>query len=134
MDLANAEENEAPVRKDGTKTKGGTTPHKKKGAKVTGAREEVDPDVEAGSDSSGGSESDSLDRVDEDSGLDEPSSSEVELRSALDLEPVLEKKVPSARKPSKKAIETALSEVSLVLNTSWCNMTHLPTKATHLYR
>jgi len=132
--LASTEENEAPVRKGGTKTKGGTTPHEKRGAKVTGARGEVSPDVEAGSDSSESLESDSFNQVNENSELDEPSSSEVELRSASDLEPVPEKKVPSARKPSKKAIETALSEVSQVLNISRCSVTHLPTKAAHLYR
>ena len=131
--LASAEENKAPIRKGGTKTKGGTT-YKQKGAKVTGAKGEDNSDVETGSDSSESLESDSFNQVDENSELDEPSSSEVELQSASDPELVLEKKAPSARKPSKRAIETALSEVSRALKTSWGGVIHFPEKATHLYR
>lgn len=119
--LVSVEEDKTPVGKGGVKTKGGTR-----------AKGEANLDVEAGNDSSENLESDSFTQ-NENSGSDEPSSSEAESLSASDPEPVLEKKAPSARKPSKRAIETALNEVSQVLNTSG-SMTHFPTKASHLYR
>ena len=129
--LADTDENKAPVRKGDTKTKGGIAPHKQKGAKVTGAKGEDDSDIEAGSNSSESSKSDPSNQT---SGSDDSSFSEVALQSASDLEPVPEKKVPSARKPSKKTIETALNEVSRVSNTSQSGATHFPTTKLPIFK
>ena len=110
-ELGSADEGKTNVGK-----KGGSTSHEKKVTKVTRGEEENDLNVEDGSNSSECSDSDTFNRADENSG-DEPSSDGVEelgseSQSMLELELVSGKKAPSARKPSKKAIETALSEVS----------------------
>ena len=79
--------------------------------KVTGAKGGNDSEIEAGN-SSESSDSDLSNQDDEDSTSDEPSSSKVESNSASDPELVPEKKASTARKPSKRAIEKALNEVS----------------------
>jgi hypothetical protein len=112
-DLDGTEENETGVSKGNTRKKGNAPPAQKD-KKAIRAEGEDSSDIEAGSDSSESSDSDKSHQVDETSGDVEPSSSdeEVESQSAAELVSALEKKVPSARKPSKKAIETALNEVS----------------------
>lgn len=85
-----------------------------KGTRVIQAKGTDGSDIEGESDSTESSpDSDPFNRADERSG-DEPSSGEdgSDLRSASEVELVSGKKIPSIRKPSKRAIETALNEVS----------------------
>lgn len=96
-----------------TGKKGGNTSRAKKGAKSIEAEEEDDSGAEEGSNLSESPDLYPFNRTDENSG-DESSSSEEESgpQSVSEMELVVEKKVPHIRKPSKKAIETALNEVS----------------------
>ena len=110
--LDSAEEDEAPIRKGNPEKKGGNVPPTQKGSK---AKRDNGSDVEDESDSAESSDSDQFNRIDEASGGETSSDEDgSDSRSALELEleSVSERKAPSFRKPSKRAVETALNEVS----------------------
>jgi len=133
-DLDSAEEVKVSVRKRNTEKKGNPI-HTQKGTKVIRAKGDNNSDIEEGSDSSESSDSNIFNRVDEKSELDEPSSSEDEPEPQLVSESASasEKKAPSVRKPSKRAIETALNKVSQTLNVP-AKLYHSPSKASGFRR
>ena len=114
--MGSTEEDEISVRKQSAvRKKGNDTPNTQKATRVIRARDDTS-DIEKGGDvsenlDSGGSNPDT-----DGNSHNESSSSVDDLEPQLGSEvaSVSEKKNPSVHKPSKRVIETALNEVSLV--------------------
>ena len=110
--LDSAEEDKAPIRKGNPEKKGGNVPHTQKGSK---AKQDNGSDVEDESDSTESSDSDQFNSIYEasrgETSSDEDGSDSQSVLE-LELESVSERKAPPFHKPSKRAIETALNEVS----------------------
>ena len=113
MNLDSTDEGEVAVREGNKGGKRGNVLHMRKGGKVAEAKGEDSPVVED-SGSSESLDSDQLNQANQDSD-DEPSSSDNGAGLVLVSESASEETAPSPRKPSKRALEMALNEVSQVL-------------------
>ena len=115
--MGGAEEDEISIRKQSTvRKKGSNAPSTQKVAKITRANDDT-LDIERGSNMSESSVSDASNVGANKHSQDESSSaddSELESQPGSKVALMSEKKISSIRKPSKRAIETALNEVSSV--------------------
>ena len=116
MDLDSSKISDTVTKKgDTTGKKGGNVLRVIKRTKGTGAEtKDISDPEEIGTSSEAESDSEVFNRADENSAGDESSSTGDEQELQLQSEPASEsgKKVSSARRPSKRTMETALSEVS----------------------
>ena len=114
--LGSTEEDEISIRKQtAVRKKGNDAPNTQKATKVIRARDNTS-DIEKGSDVSENSDSDGSDLDTNGNSCNKSSSSvdDLEPQSGSEVASISEKNNPPVCKPSKRVIETALNEVSLV--------------------